>query len=199
MIADYWTALQLIWISSVLNLIVPGAEVRGMSIGVRLVLSGCVSAVSLSLSSSFHYSLTLIHTGICTACAHTGKCVQSSLFISQTNRNTWRAPLSPRKHAHTDIQWVGVSMVQSRHRSMKNACPFACFIRNTHRDSIPIAAEIPRRNINYTGNLGGGVGRNGAEREYGMLSVTLMRGSLSPAALGPDYKIQVGPNVLEIL
>lgn len=59
---------------------------------------------------------------------------------------------------------------------MKNACPLACFIRNTHRDSIHISAEKPHRNINYARNLGGGVGRTGAEREYGIRGVILMRG-----------------------
>lgn len=50
---------------------------------------------------------------------------------------------------------------------MKNACSLACFIRNTHWDSIHISALKPRRNINYTGNLGGSVGGSRAEWEYG--------------------------------
>lgn len=50
---------------------------------------------------------------------------------------------------------------------MKNACPLACFIRNTHWDSIHISALKPHRNVNYTSNFGGSVGGNGAESEYG--------------------------------
>lgn len=119
-----------------------------MSNGMCLVFSGYVSAVSQS--SSLHHSFTLTHTGICTACAHTGKRIQSSLFISQTNRNTRRAPLSPHKYAHTNTQSHWMSMVQGRHRSMKNACPFACFIRNTHRDSIPIPPLKYHRGISIT-------------------------------------------------
>lgn len=81
--------------------------------------------------------------------------------------------------------------------------PFACFIRNTHRDSIPIPAEKPHRNINYAGNLGGSVGRNAAEGEYGIQSVILMRGSVSPRSSGAnitraDYKIHVGLNAIEM-
>lgn len=87
---------------------------------------------------------------------------------------------------------------------MKNACPLACFIRNTHRDSVHISAEKPHRNINYARNLGGGVGRAGAEREYGIRGVVLMRGSLSPAGLGGhaagvDSKTHFGLSVMEML
>lgn len=103
---------------------------------------------------------------------------------SPANTNTSRAALSPHKHARTNIQAQWKSIVQRRRRPMKNACPLACFIRNTHRDSIHISAEKPHRNINYARNLGGSVGRTSAEREYGIRGVILMRGSLSPAGLG---------------
>ena len=149
---------------------------------------------SLSLSHSLNHTHTHAHT-------HT----QGYILHVHTQANTFRAlyPSHKQTQTHQELlflptntlaqtfhtQWM--SMVGSRHRPMKNACPFACFIRNTHRDSIPISAEKPHRNINYTGNLGGSVGRNGAEREYGIHDVILMRGSLSPAALGPTLLAQI--------
>lgn len=138
---------------------------------------------------AFFYCHSLAHTRRHTACTHRSKHIQSLLCLSQAN--TSRAALSPHKHAHTNTPAQWKSMVQSRRRPMKNACPFACFIRNTHRDSIHISAEEPHRNINYIGNLGGSVGRNDAEREYGIHSVVLMRGSLPPAAVGPTSLAQI--------
>lgn len=145
-----------------------------MSIGVCLLLSGPVSALSVPLFA--------IHT-------HTNKHIQSSLSLSLTNKHTdIKSSSFPLTNMLT--QTSRLTMVQSRHRPMKNACPFACFIRNTHQDSIPISPEIQHRNINYESNFGGSLGREFVQLEYGIHSVILVRGSLSP---GADYKIHIGP------
>ena len=138
--------------------------------------------VCLTLSASFQISLSLAHTqthsGMHAVCAHTSKHTQSSLALSQANANTSSAALSPRKQARTNIQAQCKSMVESRRRPMKNACPLACFIKNTHWDSIHISAEKPQRNINYVSSLGGSVGRNEAKAQYVIYTVILMKGSL---------------------
>lgn len=154
-----------------------------MSIGVRLLLSGPVSALSVPLFAIHTHTYIQIHT-------HTQPNTFRALYPShsQTNTQTSRAPLFLLTNMLT--QTSRLTMVQSRHRPMKNACPFACFIRNTHQDSIPISPEIPHRNINYESNLGGSLGREFVQLEYGIHSVILMRGSLSP---GADYKIHIGP------
>jgi len=141
-----------------------------MSIGVSVVCSGPVSVSALPVSvplfamHSHLHTYAHTHTRMHTACAHTrARHIQSSLSLSQTNTNTSRAPLFLPTNTLTQTHWM--SMVESKHGPMKNACPFACFIRNTHRDSFPISAEIPHKNINYTDDLGGSVGRNGAQQE----------------------------------
>ena len=203
MIADYRTALQLIWISSALNLIVPGAEVSGMSIGVILVLARSLSlwlsftSLFLSLSLFAIYSLSHTHTHTHTRTqyrmrTHEHKHIQSSLSLLQTNTNTSRsASFSPtRSRKHPDSG--GCLWYRADTGPWKMHVPFACFIRNTHRDSIPISAEKPHRNINYAGNLGGSVGRNAAEGEYGIQSVILMRGSVSLwSSGGPTLLAQI--------
>ena len=138
MIADYRTALQLIWISSALNLIVPGAEVSGMSIGVCLVLScslslslsGSVSPLSLSLSLSLFaiYSHTHTHTDAIPH-AHTRAQTHSELSIPLANKHKHikkRLFLLANTLAQTS-RLRRMSMVQSRHRPMKNACPLCVF------------------------------------------------------------------------
>lgn len=140
-----------------------------MSIGVCFVLS-----VSFQFSLSCTHTDTLMHA----VCAHTSKHTQSSLALSQANANTSKAALSPHKQARTNIQAQCKCMVESRRRPMKNACPFACFIKNTHWDSIHISAEKPQRNINYVSSLGGSVGRNEAKAQYGIHTVLLMKESL---------------------
>lgn len=136
-----------------------------------------------SLSSLPNHICALIntptHTNTYCMCTHTHRQTHSELSIPVTNKHKHikSASLSPHKRARTNTPALWMSTVESKHGPMKNACPFACFIRNTHRDSIPIPAEIPHRNINYTGNLGGSVGRNGAQQDYGIYSVVSMRGS----------------------
>lgn len=156
-----------------------------MSIGARRVL--LVLRFQLPLLPL--YFMPHSHSGLSTARVHRSKHIQSwrpvppiplhhhyhhhyhlqphSLSLSQANTNTSRAALSPHKHTRTNIQARWKSIVQRRHRPMKNACTLACFIRNTHWDSIHISALKPHRNINYTGNVGGSVVGNGAEWEYG--------------------------------
>lgn len=131
---------------------------------------------------SLFLSLPSTHT-------HTNKHIQSSLSLSLTNKHTdIKSSSFPLTNMLT--QTSRLTMVQSRHRPMKNACPFACFIRNTHQDSIPISPEIQHRNINYESNFGGSLGREFVQLEYGIHSVILVRGSRSP---GADYKIHIGP------
>lgn len=140
----------------------------------------------LSLLLSLPSTHTHTHTNTYT---HTNKHIQSSLSLSLTNKHTdIKSSSFPLTNMLT--QTSRLTMVQSRHRPMKNACPFACFIRNTHQDSIPISPEIQHRNINYESNLGGSLGREFVQLEYGIHSVILVRGSLSP---GADYKIHIGP------
>ena len=137
---------------------------------------------------------------------HEHKHIQSSLSLSQTNTNTSRsASFSPPTRSRKHPDSGGCLWYRADTGPWKMHVPFACFIRNTHRDSIPISAEKPHRNINYAGNLGGSVGRNAAEGEYGIQSVILMRGSVSLWSSGganitcTDYKIHVGLNVIEML
>lgn len=123
MIADYRTALQLIWISSALNLIVPGAEVRGMSIGVCLVLSGSVSALSLSLS------LFVIHSQkYRPACAHTSKHIQSSRSLSQIkHKHIKSSSFSTTNTLYTNIQtrWMPTVRQQTEaHEKCMSLCVF---------------------------------------------------------------------------
>lgn len=61
------------------------------------------------------------------------------LSLSLANTNTSRLAPSPHKHSGTNIQARCKSIVQRRHRAMKNACCLARFIRKTHWDSIHIA------------------------------------------------------------
>lgn len=126
MIADYRTALQLIWISSALNLIVPGAEVRGMSIGVCLVLSGSVSALSLSLSLFAIHSLT--HTEGYILHVHTHKQTHSELSIPLTNKHKHikSSSFSPltRSHKHPDsLDVYGTEQTQTHEKCM-SLCVF---------------------------------------------------------------------------
>lgn len=149
-----------------------------MSIGVCLLLSGPVSALSVPLFAIHTHTNTYTHTH-----------KQTHSELSLTNKHTdIKSSSFPLTNMLT--QTSRLTMVQSRHRPMKNACPFACFIRNTHQDSIPISPEIQHRNINYESNLGGSLGREFVQLEYGIHSVILVRGSLSP---GADYKIHIGP------
>lgn len=111
--------------------------------------------------SLFHRSFATLstptHTPIHTACVHTYGQTHSELSIPVTNKHKHikSAALSTRKLDRTNTRTRWMSMAETKHGPMKNACPFACFIRNAHRDSIPIPAEIPHKNINYTGNLWG--------------------------------------------
>ncbi len=148
---------------------------------------GSVScALWLRFSFLSSYTHTLRHTLGYIPHTHTRANTFRTLYPSHKQTQTHQELLLlPHVCARTNRSRLSACLWKlSRHRPMKNACPFACFIRNTHRDSSPISTERPHRNINYTGNLGGCVGRNGAEPEYGIHSVILMRGSLSPAAPG---------------